>query len=175
VYAILKGDDGGETFGGISRVYVPEWSGWSIIDAVKKNYKNGIIPNNTKIPMAEAAVVDYYEEYIWRRKGQCHLIKNQQVANLVFDACVQHGKAARIINAACKDAGFIIKMEKTKAGKIVPLNKITGDTLNCLNSVPQIVYPLIWLRREAYYKADDDWDKFGKGWMNRLNSFPKGI
>lgn len=175
VYSILKGDDGGETFGGISRVYVPEWSGWGIIDAEKKRYKTGIIPNNTKIPLAEAAVVDYYEEYIWKRKGQCHLIKNQQLANLVFDACVQHGRAARIINGACKDAGFAVKMEKTKSGKIVPINKINSDTLNCLNSVPTIVYPLIWKRRELYYKSDDDFDKFGNGWMNRLNSFPKTI
>lgn len=175
VYAVLKNDDGGETYGGIARNYTQGWSGWGIIDAAKRRYKNGRIPNNTAIPEADAAVADWYEQEIWKKKGRCDLIKSQPMANLVFDCCVQHGRAARIINRAVIEAGGKVKMVLDKKGNRVPVNEITSDTLNWLNSVPSVVYPLILKHREAYYRADDDWPSFGKGWMNRLNKFPKTI
>lgn len=177
-YAILKGDDGGETFAGISRVYVPEWAGWAAVDAFKKKQKNGVIKNGTKIPEAAAFIEPYYEEYIWRRKGKCHMIVNQQLANLVFDACVQHGKAARIINTCVIALGGKVKMvPKIVNGHriILPINDITNDTLNYLNSMPARMYSAIWNAREEYYRDHHDWALFGKGWMNRLNDYPKKI
>lgn len=174
VYAILAGDDGGETFAGIARNYIPDWPGWAAVDAEKRR-RRGRIPNGTKIPAAEALVPEFYRKEIWEKKGQCHRIRNQQLANLVFDACVQHGAAGRIINRAVIEAGGKVQMVRNAKGVLRPINRVTSDTLNILNSIPAVVYPLIWQAREAHYRADDDWARFGRGWMNRLNSFPKTI
>lgn len=166
VYALLKGDDGGETYAGIARVPNPGWPGWLIIDQVKRKYRNGRIPNGTRINDASLALaVKAYYQNLWLNKAKGDKIIHQQMANLVFDMSVNHGKGPQLINEAIVAAG----------GKIKITNSISSDTLNFLNSVPEKIYPFIIQRREKYYRSLADFHLFGKGWLNRLASFPKTI
>lgn len=164
VYAILNNDRGKETYAGISRVYNPTWSGWIIIDREKSKYQGGRIPNGTRIN--NATLSNYVQQYyrsLFVNKAKGDKIVSQQMANLVFDMAVNHGKGPQLVNEAIKNAGGDIKISNT----------ITTDTLNFLNSIPAKIYPFILARREAYYRSLDDFPFFGNGWLNRLNSFPK--
>lgn len=166
VYAWLKDDDGGETYAGIARVPNPGWPGWPIIDQEKKKYRNGRIPGNTRINNAElsSAVKSFYLN-LWLKKAKGDKIQHQQMANLVFDMCVNHGRGPKLVNEAIVNAG----------GKISVSNTITGDTLNFLNKAPEKIYPFIIKRREQYYRSLADFKAFGNGWLNRLASFPLNI
>lgn len=180
-YNIIPGDDGGETYMGISFKFNPSFPGRAIIDNYKKKYANGRIPAGTRFKddtTLELMVRDYYMVNYWNAKARGGEIINQKVANLVYDMVVNHGRGARIVNTAIINFGGKVEMVKKNVnGRIssTPINKITNDTLHWLNSNPISIYPLIWLARSDYYHADDDFDKFKNGWMNRLNSFPKTI
>lgn len=165
VYAILKGDKGGETYAGLARIYNPDFKGWPVIDAEKKKYPGGRIPNGTKIPAAEPWIEEYYYRRYWLAQAKGDKIQNQQVANLVFDMVVNHGKGERVVNQAIRNAG----------GKIPLSDNITADTLKFLNADPAGIYPFIWKAREQYIKGLPDFSRFGTGWLNRLNDFPKAI
>lgn len=91
-YAWIYGDAGQETYVGITRAFNPEWPGWAVIDAYKK--KMGIIgtspsntfKNNTQIPGMDPYVDAFYEAW-WNKLG-LSAIKDQSVANIIFDFIV---------------------------------------------------------------------------------------
>lgn len=82
-YVNIRLDRGGETYGGITRKYNPEWYGWRYVD----KYPN---IRHTFVPEAEFWVMDYYLT-IWVKEG-FYKIKNQQVANYLFDMRVHLSK-----------------------------------------------------------------------------------
>lgn len=168
-YGLLKGDKGGETYMGISRVYNPNFPGWAIIDKYKKQY-GGKIPHNTRFSkdvQLETMVKDYYLVNYWNAKAKGGLIKNQETANLVYDMVVNHGQGARVVNEAINTA--------MNRNTVKVTNQITSDTLNWLNSNTEKIYPFILSQREKYVRSLDDFDKFGNGWINRIRKFPKTI
>lgn len=169
-YGLLKGDKGGETYMGISRVYNPNFPGWAIIDNYKKKYSNGKIPQNTRFSkdaQLETMVRDYYLVNYWNAKAKGSQIKNQETANLVYDMVVNHGQGARVVNEAINTA--------MNRNTVTVTNKITSDTLHWLNSNTEKIYPFILQQREKYMRSLADFDKFGKGWINRLRKFPTSI
>jgi lysozyme family protein len=47
--------------------------------------------------------------------------------------------------------------------------------LHYLNNNTEKIYPNIIAARKEYVQSLDDYATFGKGWMNRINSFPASI
>lgn len=101
-------DTGGETYLGISRKYNPNWSGWKIIDNIKKQYgtknitsrlkSNESLTNNAK---------SLYKENYWDIM-ELDDIPSQDIAHQLFDTCVNCGKTTAI-----RIAQQILKMTVT--------------------------------------------------------------
>ena len=94
-----------------------------------------------------------------------------QLQDLVFDGNIHHGVSGmtRIIQRALNDLGAKLDVD----------GKMGNKTLNELNRLdPKVIRSAILKRRESLYKAHEDFDVFGKGWMNRLSKIqepPKEI
>ena len=91
-YVNISLDRGGETYGGITRKYNPEWYGWRYVD----KYPN---IRHTFVPEAEFWVMDHYLT-IWVKEG-FYKLENQQVANYLFDMRVHLSKyrAIKLLNS----------------------------------------------------------------------------
>jgi lysozyme family protein len=80
------GDNGGETYGGISRKANPDWPGWKIIDESKKKtgFPKNLTNHNAKL---ESLKQDRYKKNYWDVfNGDS--IESQIVANEIFDSGV---------------------------------------------------------------------------------------
>ena len=85
-YANVEGDNGGETYCGITRKNFPAWEGWHIIG----NYqplRNGQLINNTELFFL---VDEFYKENFWDKLGLDQMA-DQDLANQVFDMAVNAG------------------------------------------------------------------------------------
>ncbi len=163
-YANVSQDKGGETYAGISRINYPKWNGWTAIDIKKNRYANGIIPHNTLFNDVQFLVEQFYQG-LWdtNRMGE---IKNQDVANLLFD--------------------FYVNSDRIAFKKIQSLVKVPADgaigpqSIAAINAAdPAKLYADLKKVREDFYKTivakNPEQQKFLKGWMNRLSSFPAFI
>ncbi len=63
-YANQKNDTGGETYGGISRVYFPKWEGWALVDQFKKQ-NGGFLPRYWRNATLDAMLPKFYKEQFW--------------------------------------------------------------------------------------------------------------
>ena len=82
-----KADPGGQTFCGISRVYWPEWEGWIILEAYRKDPTNKILYRDLMI-----AVERFYRVNFWNRiSGDTLDGISPEIAEEVFDTCVNVG------------------------------------------------------------------------------------
>lgn len=158
--AAIPGDSGGETYGGISRVYNPQFNDlWIAIDAIKRRLKN--IPHNSKFPELQPMVEKYYKA-LWD-KNRFGEINNQNIANLLFDYTVNSG------------AGKAVKAIQ-KIVNVVPDGAIGAMTLAKINaSDPAKVYEALRKERRDFLTAigqHPDKKKFLKGWLARVDSFP---
>lgn len=68
-YADIKGDSGGETYGGIARNYHPTWEGWGIIDSYKKEgvnlNKTDLLAENELNKLVEKFYkVEYWDKFL---------------------------------------------------------------------------------------------------------------
>lgn len=92
-YVYDPDDNGGETYAGISRKANPSWAGWKTVDAAKKkgNFPKSLQNNATlKLQVQELYRTKYWNP-IWGDK-----IKNQKVANELYDFAVNAGVATSI-------------------------------------------------------------------------------
>lgn len=155
-YANNPSDSGGETYRGISRVYHPFWSGWSWIDQYKND--NGAISHGTVFPELESQVQQFYIDNYWSHI-QGNLITDQQVANAVFDFCVQSGYGPLQINEALG---------------LPAVNSITTGTIAALNANPKKAFDAIQAQRIQYYKDLNDQGYISDGFiasiLNRVRS-----
>jgi lysozyme family protein len=108
-YALVKGDRGGETYCGISRVWWPKWAGWKIIDAIKAKRKiaHGEIIHD---PVLEGLVDTFYKSTFWDILGADD-IEDQQTAERLYDFGVTSGQSRSI-----KEIQEVLGLEQT--GKI---------------------------------------------------------
>ena len=74
------GDDGGETFWGISRVFNSKWIGWPIVD---------INPNDPQLPLL---VQNFYEINYWE-DNYFPSLNSLQLSAQLFDASVNLGSS----------------------------------------------------------------------------------
>lgn len=84
-------DAGGETYLGISRKNNPYWSGWKVIDKIKKQYGTKNITSRLKqnAELTEDAKRLYKDKY-WDVM-ELDDIPSQEIAHQMFDTCVNCG------------------------------------------------------------------------------------
>jgi lysozyme family protein len=85
----VKGDTGGETYCGISRVNWPAWKGWAIVDSKKPLKHNQIIKDD----LLKNLVNVFYKKNFWD-KMELDECPSQDLANQKYDFAVNAGIGA---------------------------------------------------------------------------------
>jgi lysozyme family protein len=166
-YANTAGDTGGETYRGISRRWNPQWQGWAIIDAYKKQVKrplrnNELIKNNT----LEVLIDDFYFANFYNAV-KAESIKNESIALTIYDHALGVAPddavkfAQRVLNA---NFGYKLAVD----------GKMGIITLNAINVVDQKrFFDLYNAAREAHYrkraKEVPNQAQFLNSWLSRLS------
>jgi len=86
-YANSPDDRGGETYKGISRVYQPGWTGWTLVDAAQ--LKPGFPETLDDDSSLHALVMGFYRG-LWGCMG-LDALQRQSLADKVYDAAVNMG------------------------------------------------------------------------------------
>lgn len=143
----VKGDKGGMTFAGISRVYWPKWDGWELIDKGDKGS-----------PELVGRVRQFYRAQFWTPiKGDD--IKSDAIASSIFDFAVNGGvvPAVKLAQLTCHCAPDGVMGPAT----IARLN-LMDDALF------EAVYTLQKIRHYAHICNENrEQSKFLLGWVNR--------
>lgn len=155
-YANVKGDRGGETYRGISRVFHPNWSGWGIIDN-KKPLKHNQIVSSASL---DALVKIFYKTQFWD-KVQGDYIDSQIIAEFLYDYYVHSGKRAIIA---------LQKILKIGVDGIVGRQTLGAVNQACAKEL------LEDLKKERInfltaLSTRPGQSKFKSGWLNRVRSF----
>ena len=169
-------DMGGETYKGISRVYHPNWVGWSIIDKLK-NYQDFPInlENNKEL---DELVREFYKDTYWNLFLGDDLTE-QIIANELFDTSVNMGvnraikflqKGLNLLNRNQQNYDDIVEDGKfgSKTYKALSMYLIMNDAgylykvlnilqgmhyINCMTeSTTQEKYARGWLKRVEFIK-----------------------
>ena len=157
-YAYVVGDKGGETYAGIARNFHSTWSGWLVIDRIKKTRA---LKHNEVIPELTAPVTTFYAT-LWNAGG-FDKINNQDIANLLFDYYVNSG------NYAIRDLQNIVNVNVD--GKLGPLTIAmvnAGDTVKIHNDLKAARTA----RLQKIIANDPTQAKFAAGWFARVGAFP---
>jgi lysozyme family protein len=142
-----------ETYMGVDRGANPDWSGWKIIDNIKRATP-GISDAKMNINLAQNAQLQvnikaFYKAGYW--DTVClDQVTDQQLANNLFDCSVNQGegRARRFMQIACN---YVIGTIRNT--KIQPLNA----ELNA--------------ERDASYRQDSGYSEWGKVWEKRLLTY----
>jgi len=86
-------DPGGETYKGIARKKQPDWIGWFIIDAMKKQPNFPISLDNNQNLQSE--IQRFYKAIFWDKVGG-DIINDQEIANSIFDFAVNSGVSTSV-------------------------------------------------------------------------------
>lgn len=162
-YANNPADTGGETWAGVSRNNFPTWTGWVIIDQIKRNYgKDARTINKHAFANTELkkSVSDFYKKNFWD-VNKLDQFKDQQVANTVYDFGVNSG-----VGRAAKFLQEVLGV--TVDGKIGP------NTLKALNEGNQeAIHAKYNCKREVAYRswAVGNQAQFLKSWLSRLKPY----
>lgn len=154
-------DIGGETYGGVSRRYFPDWLGWQEVDKFRDSLrrKGKHMKWNVSIPGAEPYVVAFYLD-IWITEGFRNL-NNQDVANWLFDYRLLF-QQKRTINSLNKVSGLDLP---TGRQEWVSKQINSFSTLEIIPGMKNI--------RDQYHYARvsqrPDQRVFLRGWLNRSN------
>lgn len=156
-----KGDKGKETYCGISRVYNPNWKGWTIVDKYKPIKYNTIIDDNT---LKQYVKEYYYSAYYTPLK--CDSFDSLLIAGHLF--C--HG-----VNAGVKTSAKLLQKAINKVyGINLSVDGIVGtNTLKYSNGDKKTEVETEFInKRNQYYKSlvekNPSQKKFLKGWLNRV-------
>lgn len=86
-------DNGGETYKGIARKANPNWSGWIVVDSMRKhpNFPKILDTNQNLQELCEKCYKDNYWNPVWGDR-----INNQKVANDIYDTGVNMGVSTSI-------------------------------------------------------------------------------
>jgi lysozyme family protein len=94
-YANDPDDRGGETYRGIARRFHDQWSGWSIIDEIKRESPNDFRDRLDQHAELQEQVKTFYRSTFWRAIGGDE-IEDQHIANELFDTGVNQGAGTAI-------------------------------------------------------------------------------
>lgn len=141
-------DKGGATIYGVSSKYFPEVYNQLILESDQEQ-----IEQILKAFYYTEFYNDLYEEIFF-----------EPLAIRLFDLSVNLGKKKAI--------SILQSTFNTLSQNIIKADGVFGrGTLRAIN-LPPIIHPNFYLRyqknAEAYYRSLDDFDVFGRGWLNRL-------
>lgn len=168
---INSADRGGETFKGIARKFWGTWSGWKIIDELKK--KPGFPRTAEQDPELNQLVRNFFKLHFWDsiRLSQ---IKSQPVKNELFDTAVNVGTAPavkmlqRALNYLNRDQRNWKDLDVD--GKIGPQTLLTVAGLNDVDT--KYLFNLLNILQGMHYVGILDRDRgqevFIRGWMERV-------
>jgi len=173
-YANNPNDYGGETIAGISRVYWPQWTGWSVIDDEKENsnFPDMLDSNVVLHEMVEA----FYRVNFWDpMRGDELAAGNIDVAAEVFDASVNMGtrRAVRFLQTALN----VFNRNGSLYDDIVVDGRMGPGTLGVYSKFlesddPAFLLKSQLLQRGAFYLnravEDSSQETFIRGWLNRI-------
>jgi len=173
-YANNPNDYGGETIAGISRVYWPQWTGWSIIDDERSNCEfPGMLSSHAVLHEMIAA---FYMNNFWNPIHGNALAKgNLEVAAEVFDAGVNMGtrRAVKFLQTALN----VFNRNGSLYDDIVVDGRMGPGTLGVYTKFlelddPALILKSQLLQRGAFYLnravEDSSQETFIRGWLNRL-------
>lgn len=143
VLSTLRGDRGGQTYAGISRVNFPEWAGWRRIDAGDRqsNYLKEL-------------VYEFYYGFAWQRMSLGLLPR--RTAALVFDFAVNSGRTIAALRLQ-KWLGV------TADGNIGP------KTIAATSAADPLCLSMHYMAERLDYLNDlKAWDTFSEGWSQRV-------
>ncbi|RYE02082.1 MAG: hypothetical protein EOP50_00885 [Sphingobacteriales bacterium] len=173
-YALLS-DGAGYTYCGITYKNFPTWEGWKYILPLARagKIKAGTIFASGPLP---GLVKAFYEKEFWQKMVNGRLIENQDIANMVYDWCVNSQYAAvdrsstKAVDSINEAAAAIQRSGTIKASKY----SLTPEIISVLNEKQPECYRAIFGGRKAFYDSlRSSRPQFYDGWMNRLNSFPR--
>lgn len=158
-------DAGGETVFGIARASHPQWAGWPLVDALKRQFSNLVDLNRQLKESAtvQDAVQSFYRAEYWSFDS----VESQAVANklLSIDVLFGRGHGTQILQTALVRLGFHIDVD----------GQLGAKTLNALQKAkePDILHAL--RTYSALYIAHRLIDKpdqvvFAEGWFWRVTS-----
>jgi lysozyme family protein len=165
-------DSGGETWKGIARNYHPNWSGWTIIDALKvgrsKAQFEPLLFDNRGL---QEDVWSFYKRQFWD-VNKLDRVTNQEIANEVFDTGVNMNYTIaaeflqRALNATNRNGRDYPDIDED--------GQIGSQTLGVLNSHPrpQQILKLLNCQQGVRYmeicRKRPSQEKFMTSWMSRV-------
>lgn len=151
-YCNVDGDNGGETYFGLSRKFNPNWAGWAIVDSHKPLHYNEVIKDDNLTSL----VNQYYKRMYWD-KILADGIDSQPLAAYLYDFHVNAG------SNAVKCVQRVVGAE--------PDGMFGNDTLHAVNSYTGDLLAALHKSRCEYYNkiATGGNAKFLKGWLARAN------
>ena len=133
-----------------------------IVESGGKIKKEGVIPGTLGQQLEVMCDAFYTKNYWIPIKGD--QIKNQDIANFLFDFYIPSNKAISIINQICGNKNASV---------------LTDDTIAKINKAPHLYYPAIKKARRDYFvylaTLNNDNARSLTGWLNRLKKFPDTI
>lgn len=173
-YTNNPNDVGGETIFGIARNKNPDWKGWALVDNTKqyctetegsKEWAQELVDNCKQNPEITKFKYDFYEKNFWD-KAKLSEIKHQNIAEAIFDACVNHG-----VSGGVKIAQRVLNLE---------VDGIMGEkTITAINKlynkdIARFLEKLVAKRIETYELRVAKNPKlaiFLEGWRSRARKF----
>lgn len=161
-YSNVKGDDGLETYEGISRKYYPNWRGWELIDQ-KKPLKQGEVIDDQAL---QGQVGLFYKNSFWLPLMLNRVISSD-IATKTLDMAVNLGtyRAIKILQDTLNSMGNTLT-EDGKMGQIT-LDKINSSDSNTLHT--KLLEAQVNFYKDIVDRKPDQ-EKFLHGWISRANS-----
>ncbi|MBN8826122.1 MULTISPECIES: glycosyl hydrolase 108 family protein [unclassified Spirosoma] len=165
-------DNGGETFGGISRVTNSDWSGWVLIDQIKKiakpaDYDNVMFANAELMRLVRSA----YKARYWD-VNRLDFIVNQAIANELFDTSVNMGIK---VGAQFLQRALNVLNQNQQLYADIDIDGVVGpQTVMLTNSHPYpalIIKVLNILQGYRYIDIAEKapvQEKYMRGWLSRV-------
>jgi len=168
-------DTGGETYKGISRRFNPDWSGWNIIDEVKKTLTNTahltrLLENNTALQQRVKAL---YKQLYWSPFRGDDM--PQELADEMFDTSVNMGVGRTVtflqrgLNILNRNATMYPDM--VEDGSYGPTTHrllhvyLTKDDVHYLVKVINILQGAHYIN---FMTKSPVQEKFARGWLARV-------
>jgi lysozyme family protein len=179
-YSFNPKDPGGETYCGISRRNWPNWSGWELIDEVKKirqikfneifDDKIASLGIESNIPSIGQLVNSFYLQNYWSKESYA-TINDQDIANKVFQHHVNMGiRAIKLFQQALEGMEVaIVKIDGT-------IGPQTASACNYLTSNRGVLLDYVELLTEYYdtlIKENPQLKVFEHEWMLRAKTIGK--
>lgn len=169
-------DPGGETHRGVSRRFHPDWVGWEVIDRYKADFPG----EDLKRINDDQQLVEWSKD-LYRRKYWAPIlgdqIKDQQIANKVFDTAVNQGVATSVkylqeglnlLNRNQRDYADIEIDGRMGTATLSATDKFLALEQGRPDYLLKILNLLQAMKYIQIMRSNPSQQKFARGWLNRV-------